>query len=30
MSINDSVVHFKNQFNKSDKEAFTQRPILLG
>ena len=24
MSINDSVVHFKNQLNKSDKEAFTQ------
>jgi hypothetical protein len=29
MSINDSVIHFKNQINKSDKEAFTQKTYSI-
>ena len=29
MSINDSVVHFKNQLNKSDKEAFAQETYSI-
>ena len=29
MSINDSVLHFKNQLNKSEKEAFTQRTYSI-
>lgn len=29
MSINDSVVHFKNQINKTDKEAFTQKTYYI-
>ena len=29
ISINDSVLHFKNQLNKSEKEAFTQRTYSI-
>jgi hypothetical protein len=29
MSINDSVLHFKNQLNKLDKEAFTQKTYYI-
>ena len=29
MTINDSVLHFKNQLNKSEKEAFTQRTYSI-
>ena len=29
ISINDSVLHFKNQLNKSEKEAFTQRTCSI-
>jgi hypothetical protein len=29
MSINDSVLQFKNQLNKSDKEAFTQKTYSI-
>lgn len=29
ISINDSVLHFKNQLNKSEKEAFTERTYSI-